>query len=274
MKKLTLLSLSLAMAVVGYAQNRVKISEELKNFAVKRDLPGTETKKLTNKTSPSFPAYWPPEEVTIGHTWYDLQTNASMQNRIFYYDDGTIGAVWTMGFNPSTGFADRGTGYNYFDGTDWGPIPAQRIESERTGWPAYAPWGENGEMIVSHIAGGTDEGLIFMKREDKGVADWNQFQFYVPQNNNYEQLLFPRITTGGIDHSIVHLIVLGVPYPFSWWPQELLYSRSTDGGGNWNPENIILPGIGGWQDEYYIEGDSYEIIADEQSVAILVGSEW
>ena len=75
-----------------------------------------------------------PEEDTIGESIYDLQTNASCQNSIYLYDDGTIGAIWTRGMEETTAFEDRGTGYNYFDGSGWQPWPEERIESQRTGW--------------------------------------------------------------------------------------------------------------------------------------------
>ena len=71
----------------------------------------------------------------IATTYYDQQTNASTQNRIYYFDDGTIGATLTWGMEPSS-YPDRGTGYNYFDGTSWLAFPTERIESMRTGWPS------------------------------------------------------------------------------------------------------------------------------------------
>ncbi|MBN3036696.1 MAG: hypothetical protein JW861_14015, partial [Bacteroidales bacterium] len=79
-------------------------------------------------------------EEQIGTTRYDHQANGTLSNRITMFDDGAIGAVWTMGFQEPS-FPDRGTGYNYSDGTSWGPLPTQRIESVRTGWPTYAQAG-------------------------------------------------------------------------------------------------------------------------------------
>jgi hypothetical protein len=38
------------------------------------------------------------EEILIGGTVYDTQTNSAVANRIYAYPDGTIGTVWTMGF--------------------------------------------------------------------------------------------------------------------------------------------------------------------------------
>ena len=58
-------------------------------------------------------------EEVIGWTTYDLQSNGSVQNRIVVHDDGTISAGWTMSTEFNTTYSDRGTGYNYFDGTSW-----------------------------------------------------------------------------------------------------------------------------------------------------------
>ncbi|MEZ5083464.1 MAG: hypothetical protein R2750_08450 [Bacteroidales bacterium] len=52
-------------------------------------------------------------------TRYDLQTNTSTQNRIHMFDDGTIGAIWTMGYALIQFYDLRGTGYSYFDSNAW-----------------------------------------------------------------------------------------------------------------------------------------------------------
>ncbi|MCB0807238.1 MAG: hypothetical protein KDC05_15680, partial [Bacteroidales bacterium] len=71
------------------------------------------------------------EDSLIGDSYFDLQTYASVPQRIFSYNDGTIGAVWTRGMEE-TSYVDRGTAYNYFDGENWSEWPTTRIESERT----------------------------------------------------------------------------------------------------------------------------------------------
>src|ERR1700741_475315 len=56
----------------------------------------------------------------IGTTSYGLQSNSAIGRRIINYTDGTISAVWTTADpNATTAFTLRGTGYNYFDGTNW-----------------------------------------------------------------------------------------------------------------------------------------------------------
>ncbi|HNW76987.1 MAG TPA: hypothetical protein PKJ28_08895, partial [Bacteroidales bacterium] len=75
------------------------------------------------------------EDPVTGTTKYDLQTNAATQNRIYLYPDGTIGTTFTMSHVNT--FSDRGTGYTYFDGVDWGDQPSVKIESVKAGWPSY-----------------------------------------------------------------------------------------------------------------------------------------
>ena len=80
------------------------------------------------------------DDVMVGTTWYDLQSYNTVQSRIYAYDDGTIGATYMRANDVGT-WSERGSAYNYFDGNAWGPNPAGRIESVRTGWPCYAPLG-------------------------------------------------------------------------------------------------------------------------------------
>ncbi len=79
--------------------------------------------------------------IIVGETWYDLQSNSTMANRIYAFEDGTIATTWTRGMDNPPTCPDRGTGYNYFDGTNWGAYPTERIEDQRTGWPNIAPYG-------------------------------------------------------------------------------------------------------------------------------------
>jgi hypothetical protein len=62
----------------------------------------------------------------IGTTTYDLQSNAAVQNRILRHANGSISAGWTMSQQYNTTWSDRGTGYNFFDGTTWGAQPTTR----------------------------------------------------------------------------------------------------------------------------------------------------
>ncbi|MCD4729603.1 MAG: hypothetical protein K8R74_03305, partial [Bacteroidales bacterium] len=85
-----------------------------------------------------------PIEEIIGNTYFDVQTTRSMQNRIFYFDDGTIGSVLNLAFDFST-WDDLGVGYNYFDGINWGSWPTESITSGKAKNPSYTKFGQNGE---------------------------------------------------------------------------------------------------------------------------------
>ncbi len=254
MKKLLLFSLVLCFGLASFAQNGKK--KDVYLALPKIDKAVANEFNFTKELNPVVTAKTVmDEDIVIGETRYDLQTNTSVQNRAYVYDDGTIGATWTMGFDEPQ-FPGRGTGYNYYDGSEWGPKPTERIQSARCGWPSYAPFGENGEITVAHSS---DYTLIFNWRENKGEGAWNEFEFEGPEGS--PGLLWPRMITSGENHDTIHLIALTTPIANGgsmWEGQDgaLLYSRSADGGTTWDPENIILEGMGA---DYYpaLSGDDY-----------------
>ncbi len=258
MKKFLLLSVALCFVIAATSQNS---SEKLKYMqshsvkvvdkAVANDFQFTKqfNPVVHNKSTMD-------EDIVIGETRYDLQTNTSTQNRIVAYDDGTIGATWTMGFEDGAGYPGRGTGYNYHDGSDWGPYPTERIQSVKCGWPSYAAFGANGEITCAHSG---DARIIFNWRENKGEGDWTEFAFEGPEGG--PGLLWPRMITSGENNDTIHLLALTMPSgnggsPWQGQDGALLYSRSVDGGATWDPENVILEGLGS---DYYEahNGDTY-----------------
>ncbi|OFZ06659.1 MAG: hypothetical protein A2338_00890 [Bacteroidetes bacterium RIFOXYB12_FULL_41_6] len=197
------------------------------------------------------------QDIVIGETFYDLQSNSTMAQRIWAFDDGTIGATWTRGMNAPN-YADRGTGYNYFDGTSWGSIPAARIENVRTGWPSYAPYGANGELVCAHTF--TSDGFVFSWRPNKGEGDWNYFTLIGPAG--HEDISWPRLMTSGENNEIIHVIYVtkstgngGTPY--EGLDGALLYSRSIDGGQTWDYEHVIIEGLTS-DDIGFASADTYD----------------
>jgi hypothetical protein len=274
MKKLLLFGMVISMAVSTIAQNRVLVPKEVRDRAVKagervvvinsfEKVPGVPAYKGTNLV----------DEDIIGGTRYDLQTNSSIQNRMHVFEDGTIGAIWTMGLQDAA-YPDRGTGYNYFDGNAWGDEPEERIESIRTGWPSYAPYGENGEMVVSHdFSAGS---LYYLTRTEKGTGDWTEDEFVGPNNI---QISWNRSTTSGVDNSVMQLLYITWPEAnggpiYEGMDGALLYSRSSDGGASWDYEHELLDGM--TADNYLgISADNYEWAASNgDNIAFLVGDFW
>jgi Secretion system C-terminal sorting domain len=194
-------------------------------------------------------------------TYYDMQTLASLGDQRLYYwpADNTMAACATWSPDSSNSlytFPNRGTGYNYFNGTQWGPKPATRVESVRTGWPSIQPYGINGECILSHQ--GAADSLVFLKRSLKGTGTWTET--FVPNPSGQPGMLWPKMVTSGLDHMSVQVLALTPPtfnggIPYNGMDGALLYIRSTDGGvtwGNW----IQLTGM--TTSEYLsFDGDTY-----------------
>jgi hypothetical protein len=254
MKRFLLLSIFLSTLLSGYSQHRAMIPRIITNVE-KQMLYQPAIDEGTGFENPNNPAVSnpdsPKDEAQIGITWYDLQSNASLGNRLYLHPDNTISAVWTM--SNDAAFNDRGTGYNYYDGSSWGSLPAARMENVKTGWPSIAPWGPNGEIIVAHT--GTAQGLFFNKRDTKGTGDWESFFLTGPDAENV--LVWPRMTTSGENHDVIQVITCnGNGVTWNGQTPALLYSRSSDGGNFWNPLNIVLDQIG--PDHYtYINRDGY-----------------
>jgi len=184
-------------------------------------------------------------EDQIGTTRYDLQTNEAPQNRFYVYPDGTMAGTWTMGF-LETAYADRGTGYNYFDGTSWGTAPTARIETQRTGWPSYCPWNGNGELVIAHPATGLT--LVMNTRPVKGTGNWTQTLAPTSPSGVTGGLGWPRTITNGTNHQNVHVIALTLPAAnggavYNGLDGALLYWRSLDAGATWDKVGIQLPGL-------------------------------
>lgn len=273
MKKIFIIILTLSLFLPGLAQKRAIVSKEKRNTTLKMRTPALEGFTFKKEINPTVKAdAFPPEEEQIGWTRYDDQANASIQNRIYMYDDGTIGATWTRAMEDGT-WSDRGTGYNYFDGNSWGDFPEIQVEEERTGWPSYSPWGENGEIIFAH---GSD-GLVISSRTEKGTGDWAYSTLQGPPDHEY--MIWNRAITSGEDNTRVHAMAVTASTVYNGTPYEglngaLLYSMSTDGGTTWEIENAILDGMGS---ENYMgyDGDTYTFAQPEGDiVAFVVGESW
>jgi len=168
-------------------------------------------------------------------TRYDLQSNASSENRIHLFPDGTIGACAMLSHDNS--FSDRGTGLNYFDGS-WGTPPSSRIESSKAGWPSYAPLGPNGEIVVTHH---NLDGLIIMTRENKGEGSWTEA--ILPGPAGAVDISWPRVVTNGPNNTYIHIICVTYSVYQGLDPYALLYYRSLDGGATWDIQHRIIEGM-------------------------------
>ncbi|MCK9612117.1 MAG: T9SS type A sorting domain-containing protein [Bacteroidales bacterium] len=285
MKKVLLLAVALIFSFTVMAQHiPAKIDPALKYLKVTK-VNGA-IHEFTNFSTEVNPTVTPRpskaiNEVIIGITKYDLQSNSSVQNRIYLHDDGTIGATYNYGMTEES-FADRGTGYNYYDLTNWGAQPTERVETVRSGWPSYAPLGTNGEIVVSHNG---STGLTISKRTPKGTGAWTESTLVGPATtggSDKTALLWPRMITVG---DTIHIIACtdqptttGTYWYYEGLSLALVYIRSVDGGTTWDAPRI-LPGMDSasvvTEFSKGFGGDSYSW-ADPKNgkIAFIVGESW
>lgn len=257
MRKFLLLSMALSFGLISFAQKKGSlVTEDQKTInkkVVYKHSRSNDLSKLEQSGNNTVSNYIEKEGFeTIGHTWYDAQTNTSVDNRICTFDDGTMAAVFTFGpEGQDPGFSGRGAGYNYFDGSSWGPSPTERIETDRCGWPAIARLGENGEIVVSHYAGDLD-GIAINTRPTKGTGEWTEVMF---EGINGMAASFPKMITNGEDNNTIHMIYSFLNEEYMGIEDPGFYNRSTDGGATWDIQHLMLEGM--TADEYTnIGGDN------------------
>ena len=282
MKKVLFVTLALAIGMTGFAQtkNQPVKAEKLKvayksanrvaykgideapimNFAPAQTLPSNQNR------DPEFPM-----DVQTMMSHYDLQANGYIADRMYRFEDGTMGLVAT--WSQAANLTDRGTGYNYYNGSEFlfdeenNPLSA-RVEAEKTGWPCYTQYGEKGEIIIAHNSTGN---LIYHIRTAKGEGEW-QGPFMVPnpdpslpQPAAGAELTWPKIATTGDNHDIIH--VLGCDQDSENLADSYLYyCRSTD-GENWTVTTV--PTLEDWELTLY-GSDFYALAANGHTVAILL----
>ncbi|MEI7500908.1 MAG: T9SS type A sorting domain-containing protein [Bacteroidota bacterium] len=226
MKKSTLFLLAICIPAMAIAQSKYARSpvQSIPAKAIKNQImPSQSVNPITNSKAVL--------EDIIGTTVYDMQTNSAIDTRITQYPDGSMAGAWTRGTANSN---DRGTGYNYNDGTAWGAAPTSRIENDRTGWPSYAPLGPTGEIVIAHL----NDGLKISKRTVKGQGTWTQSVLMGPAGAT--DISWPRIMTNGPDHNNIHMLA-STYVLYQGLDLAYLYYRSLDGGQTWDKNGIILP---------------------------------
>ncbi|MCB0760946.1 MAG: T9SS type A sorting domain-containing protein [Flavobacteriales bacterium] len=264
-----------AQYAVAQSPQQAKIPAEKKNTAVVTNgvkLIGNEEYSqapldLTTNSKPKVSAVksatlW---EIEIGTTIYDLQSNASVQNRLAQTGED-LSAAWTM--SQTTSFEDRGTGYNIKDGGYWDPQPSTRIESVRIGWPSMMHTDGGKEIVISHP--GT-AGLLMASR-DMGTGAWTEMDLPTDVSAG---LLWPRAVADG---NTIHMIALSTPTAnggteYQGLDGALLYYRSTDQGATWDMQDVLFPQMDTSQFAGF-DGDNYAITARDGKVAFAVFNDW
>ncbi|MEO8150925.1 MAG: T9SS type A sorting domain-containing protein [Bacteroidia bacterium] len=214
-------------------------------------------------------------EEKLGDTQYDLQTNEAILNRFVRNSDGTMSASWTyVPFGDLATAASRGTGYNYFDGTSWGPWPTVRIEpTDRTGFVNIVVTSSGKEMSIAHsstLAPAPLGGMLLTSRPAKGTGAWTE---YPTALGKAEKDTWSKAIAGGANGETVHVICQGSGSPsVPLYGQDgpVLYSRSLDGGDTWPVLRTVIPAIDSTHYKGF-QGDGYSIDTKGDEVAIVTG---
>ena len=284
MKKTTTIIASLLVAVVMTAQivpgqnhngllkaknNKITMSgdEALSHLMVN---PNPHTSSVLNSKSTMT-------ETLIGTTTYDLQSNAAVQNRIIVHDDGTISTAWTMSQQYNTSYPDRGTGYNFFDGTAWGSQPTTRLEGSRGGWPSILKMSSGKEASITH---NTDNSYVNMAhRATTGSGTWtDQIISSSDSNGVYRYMIWNRSAVGGLNNETIHMVALTAPTAnggtaYNGLDGALLYYRSQDEGITWDRKDIQLPAMDTSM-LVAMSGDVYAIAAQGEIVVVAYFDDW
>lgn len=209
MKKVLLLSLSLALGFSAFAQQRVAKSELRSGTAsAKKVLAG---KEFSTPSAANFAPYTQ-QSVVINRyadlemaetveTTYDLQSNQYVANRMFQLPDGSVAITATMSHEPDQVASDRGTGYNFYNGSEWLDKPEERVEPFKTGWPSIARWKDNGEILLCHGNGH----MQCFTRDVAGQGEWQHRGNLPDYPEGYpysEYPTWPRVVTCGEHNEI------------------------------------------------------------------------
>ncbi len=207
--------------------------------------------------------------VQIGTTTYDLQANyGTPGQRIYLWSDNSISAIWTYGNTfvaPPASPPERGTGYNYFDGSTstWGAQPTARLETYKTGFSSLACSDALGEMVINHgdnssLGSSCSTSTNKISRLTKGTGTWSQNPLSCGS-----VIWWPRIAIGGA----IGTSIFAIGNDNAGGPVN--YSRSINGGATWVDENITLPNF--TTDVYEGPVDAYQVVTRGDVIAIVIG---
>jgi hypothetical protein len=213
----------------------------------------------------------------VGSTNFDRQTNCSVYRRILAYPDGKVSVNWTTSTDgPENNFLGRGSGYNHFNGTTWGPVTPLRIEGLfRAGYPSFDYNGTT-EIIMSHRVdtSGKSGGLLYNTNGAIGGTTWTAANVLQPVLNQ-PSVLWPRtVIAGNYMHVIANYTTPSAGQPgdtakANGVKSPTVYSRYNFTNSTWEVENIALPD---YDSTRWLEGsaDNYAIDASGENVAIFM----
>ena len=198
------------------------------------------------------------QPVTIGTTTYDLQTNSANKSRLHVYDDGKVSALWTGSTSLAATFSDRGMFFNKYNGTTWGGFPTARIEGVRTGFGEIINVGDH-EIVLSHD--GTN--IRVYKNATIGGTSWTETAGSTDITGLWPNAYCPAGTN---DVYVVNANASS--------PTQIYFSRSTDGGENWEVLEYVLPYLTTAEGFGAITAEAYQIAVYGSDVYVLYGASY
>lgn len=273
MKKVLFITLALAIGMSGFAQKNISTANQNVSMTAEKpsalrvidgsaaqgiqfNMPETMVKNCQNRD-------W--QDFTTMTTNYDLQSNSALGNRMTSWPDGSVSIVATWDHSALTNFPDRGTGYNFYDGNDFGAEPEERQESVKSGWPSICACGD-GELLASHATG-----VNLYYRPTKGEGEWTLLKNW---GADYNSPTWPRVVCSGPNDEYIHIVMCKQISVGDGYDNHVYYSRSTDHGATWS-ELIDLPLIDNDADGEYrnqFSADDYVMAANGNNVAILLSA--
>jgi hypothetical protein len=220
---------------------------------------------------------------TLGTTNYDLQSNSAIARRIIQLSGNRMSVVWTTSASSSP-FADRGSAYNHFNGTNWVNNSSYntRIENgTRTGWPninSITQGGKDIEVILAHAvtAAGFAGGFVMSKNDAVGSSTWTSNSVL---NDTYKSTepgpIWGRTAVNGGKIFLISCftapsaaqtdtpIIAGIRRPNVY----SIYDIASD---TWTTKNQLLPEYDSTRYNFG-NSDAYSIDANGNTVAILIG---
>ena len=276
MKKVLLLTLSLALGFSAFAQQRVakndikSVKVSAKKVAVGNETINPSVADFAPQTAKSVVVnrYQDVEDGETMWTNYDLQSNSWCSNRMYQLPNGSVAVTATFSHEPNQSASDRGTGYNFYDAEEavWQDMPDARVESMRTGWPTIAQWKENGEILISHAP------MRCWTREVAGQGEWvYRGELPIsPEGFPYDDdASWPRVATSGDNHNIIHVIGDIQHSEGDVVTHYQVYLRSED-AENWTISYSPLAQDG---EEMNYSADAYNITANGHNVAMVYGDD-
>ncbi len=269
MKRFFTLALVLSLAISGMAQHRVQNRVERQTHKAEKafKVTGLETYNNENTVPAQTRSMLAPEEIELGYTTYDWQTNAGMRNQTVVWEDGFAAACWTTSSNAS--FTDRGTGIASFDPAtgEWS-YSEGRVESEKTGFGTIARYGENGLVIAAHTS---SDCAIYINEDFRNGGEWAD-PIYL--DNTYGPC-WPVVQTSGANHDIIHILATASGFDVEGVHEALIYFQYK--GGEWTKENVVLDPINASHALLFSSNEAHFLPVDysrPNRVAAVINSNW